>query len=401
MRRWGLKVAAVPLALLVLSMTIRACLGPGVARRDIRTSVASITPIEATISATGTLVPEIEENVASPISGPIATISVEAGQRVEKGDLLIQLQTLGAQLTLDNLSEQIALKDTELRSLKIRAEETRSEQESKRLLLEVDLESANATLDRLTRLSAAGAISSDKLNEAGLDIRRIEIEMLQVDKKLETERRRHLADTDRIRLERSILTKQQTEQARKIQLATVRAPTDGTVTWIERREGLSVVEGQPLVRVAADDGFRVSALVSDFYTPQLIEGQRVRIRSSSGETLGTLEGILPSAENSNLTLSIALDDAKASWLRSNLRIEAEVITAGRDQAVTVRRGPAVNSAGHQFVYVIQGNKAVRRELELGMASRELIEVLNGLEPGEEIILSDMTSLRDAETIRIR
>jgi len=402
--RWGptsLKIVAVPVAIVLLSMSVRACLGPGLARRDIRTSTASVTPIEATISATGNLVADIEETVSSPIAGPIAAIAAEAGQRVAEGDLLIELNTTRAQVTLDNLSEQIALKNTELRSLEIRVEETRTEQESKRLLLEVDLESANAKLDRLVRLAEAGAIPSDQLREGELDIRRVEIELQQVDKRLETERRRHLADIERIRLERSILAKQRDEQARRIELATVRAPTDGIVTWIERREGRSVAEGEPLVRVASEDGFRVSALVSDFYTPQLKEGQRVRITSSSGSTLGTLEGILPSAENSNLTLSIALDDTQASWLRSNLRIEAEVITAGKAEAVTVRRGPAVNSAGLHYVYVIEGKKATRRQLELGMASRELIEVIRGLEPGEEIVLSDTTALRDAESIRIR
>ena len=340
--------------------------------------------------------------MSSPIAGPIASIQVEAGQRVAEGTVLIQLNTTREEVALDNLDEQIALKDTELRSVEIRVEETRAEQESKRRLFEVDLESAQAKLDRLQRLSDVGAISGDELKEAHLDIRRIEIEIEQAEGALEIQRRRHLADVDRIRLERSILAKQRGEQARRIDLATVRAPRAGLVTWIERRDGLSVTEGQPLARVASDEGFRVSALVSDFYTPQLREGQRVRVGSSSGETFGTLMGILmPSAETNNLSLSIELDDPGVAWLRSNLRIEAEVITASQETAVTIRRGPAVNNAGFQDIYVIQDGKANRRRIELGMASRDRIEIISGVVPGEEIIISDMTSYRDVDQLRVR
>ena len=160
LQRWGgtgLKIAAIPVALVLLYLGMRLWLGPSVSREAVRTSVAEITPIEATIRATGSLVPEIEETLSSPIAAPIASIQAEAGQRVEKGALLIQLHTTREEVALDNLDEQVALKDTELRSAEILVDETLSEEDSRRRLFEVDLESAQAKLDRLQRLSDVGA----------------------------------------------------------------------------------------------------------------------------------------------------------------------------------------------------------------------------------------------------
>ncbi len=404
LQRWrgaGLKLAAIPVGLVVLFLLLRAWLGPGVARSEIRTSIAERTPIEATVRGTGSLVPEVEETLSSPISAPIASIRAEAGQRVEEGAVLIELNTTREQVTLDNLDEQLALKDTELRSAEIRLDETLSQQDSRRRLFEVDLESAMVKLDRLHRLADVGAISEEELKEANLEIRRIQIEIEQANKTLETQRQRHEADVERIRLERSILTKQRGEQRRRMDLATVRATRSGLLTWIEQRDGLSVTEGQPLARVSSEQGFRVAALVSDFYTPQLRTGQRVRVTSSSGESMGTLHGILPSPENNTLSLSVELDDPRSAWLRANLRIEAEIITASQEDVITVRRGPAVNGSGFADVYVIEGSSASLRRVELGMSSRDRIEVVDGLEPGEEIVISDMSSYRDHEQLRIR
>ena len=399
--RLALKIAAAPLALLLLTLALRAWLGPGVRRAKIRTSVAEVTPIEAIVAATGTLVPEIEETLSSPIAAPIAGVRVDAGERVAQGRVLVLLDTTREQVRLDNLLEQIALKDTELTTLEIQMEETRSQQESRRRLLEVDLESRSAHLERLQRLATFGAVAEDELKEARLDIQRTEIELEQATAGLEAQRRRHLAEVERIRLEHSILAAERDEQARRIESATVRAARSGVVTWVEKRAGLRVAEGQALARVAGDEGFRVAATVSDFYTPRLAPGQRVRVRATAGEIGGTLEGILPAAGASSLTLTIALEDSRAGWLRANLRVEADVITDGEKAALTVGRGPAVAGAGIQEVFVIQGGHATRRRVELGMASRDRVEVLSGLAAGEELIISDMSLYQDREEIRIR
>ena len=122
LQRWGgtgLRLVALSVALVLVYLGLRLWLGPSVSRQEIRTSLAEITPIEATIRATGNLVPEIEETLSSPIAAPVASIQAEAGQRVEEGAVLIQLHTTREQVTLDNLDEQIALKDTELRHVRM------------------------------------------------------------------------------------------------------------------------------------------------------------------------------------------------------------------------------------------------------------------------------------------
>jgi HlyD family secretion protein len=184
-------------------------------------------------------------------------------------------------------------------------------------------------------------------------------------------------------------------------MSTVKATLDGVVTSLVHDAGAVVQENQALATIAADDAFRVEATVSDFYGPQLRPGQPARITSSTNEFLGRVNRILPTAASSSLELFIEFDDPSAPAFHTNLRVDIEIITAEKADVLKVRRGPALESAGVEQVYVVEGDRAVRRPVRLGMSERREIEIVEGLEPGEEIIISDTSSFEQLTEIRIK
>ena len=85
---------------------------------------------------------------------------------------------------------------------------------------------------------------------------------------------------------------------------------------------------------------------------------------------------------------------------SNLRVDVEIVTAEKADVLNVRRGPALEGAGIEQVYVVDGDRAVRTPVRLGLSERQRIEIVEGLDVGDEIILSDMSAYEHMAEIRI-
>ena len=228
---------------------------------------------------------------------------------------------------------------------------------------------------------------------------RVEIE--QIDAEIVSLEARREADLERLELDLSILDKQRADQARRVAMSTVTAPQDGIVTDLVRDVGAVVSEGQALATIAAADAFRVEASVSDFYGPELKPRQRVRISSSASELGGYVTRILPTADSGRLDLFIELDDPAAPAFHMNLRVDVEIITAEKPDVLKVRRGPALEGAGLTEVLVIEGDRAVRTPVRLGMSERQAIEIVHGLEAGDRVIVSDTSGYEGLTEIRIK
>ncbi len=183
-------------------------------------------------------------------------------------------------------------------------------------------------------------------------------------------------------------------------LSAVKAPLDGVVTAIFPKPGAVIAEGAALATVAAQDSWGIEAGLSDFYAPQLKPGQRVRVRASTNSFGGRVSRILPTEDASRLMLFIELDDPAANQLYANLRVDADVVLAEKPDVLRVRRGPGLESGGGQ-VFVIEGDRAVRKPVRFGLTGPQQIEVVGGLAAGDRIIVSDTATFDGLSQIRIR
>jgi HlyD family secretion protein len=402
--RWLAAAAKVLLALGViaaLGWSGRQLLLPSLDRTAIRTAVVERGSLEATVSATGTIVPRAQVTISSPVSAEIRAVHVSPGERVKAGQLIMALDTTASRLALSSLEEQLAVRRAEIRSIALQRDDAIRQARSRRDLLTIDLESRQVRLERFRQLADMGAVSASDFLEAQLDVRRTEVELEQIDADVLSLAARREADLERLELDYSIIEKQHADQARRVALSTVEATLAGVVTALVQDTGAVVVEGQALATIAADDAFRVDASVSDFYGPQLRLGQRARVRSSTSEFGGTLSRIVPIAESSRLDLVIELDDPAAPAFHTNLRVDVDIVTAERPDVLKVRRGPALEGAGIEQLFVIEGDRAVRRAVRLGVSERREIEIVEGLAVGDEVIVSDTSIHAQLEVIRIR
>jgi HlyD family secretion protein len=384
-----------------LGWTGHRVLSPSVKRSDLLIEVVERGPLEATVTASGTVVPRQQETVSSPVGAAVRGVLVSLGERVERGTVILQLDTTASQLELHNLEGRLASSRATLRSEQLQLEDSLRQARSQRELKAIDLESREAQVARLEQLAGGGIVSKAELLEAQLDVKRTRVEVSQIEDGLRSLRKRQRAELERLERESAILEAQRADQARRIEMSAVKAPIDGVVTAIVPQAGTVVAEGASLATIAAEAAFGVEAAVSDFYASQLKPGQRVRVRASTNTLGGRVSRVLPTEDASRLMLFIELDDPAADNLYANLRVDADVVIERKPDVLHVRRGPAIEDGGGGQVYVIDGDHAVRKPVRFGLRGPQQIEVLGGLVAGDRIIVSDVQSWQGLPQIRIR
>jgi HlyD family secretion protein len=201
-------------------------------------------------------------------------------------------------------------------------------------------------------------------------------------------------------LEIAKLRGEEVQARRQLALASPRADRAGVLTWVITEEGVAVTKGQALARVADFTSFRVDANVSDVHAKRLVIGQPATIRIGDERLEGTVAAINPTVANGVITVAVALAERSSPLLRSNLRVDVEVVTARRPRTLRVRRGPFATGEGTQQVFVVRGQRAERQPVTFGISSVDFFEVTEGLMPGDEVVISDMRDYLRLDRVRL-
>jgi HlyD family secretion protein len=384
-----LKAGVALVVVILLLMQFRSWITPSIGRDSIRLATVEQGDIVATVTASGVIKPRIEEIVSSEINSRVVQVLARAGQSLKSGDELLKLDTSRIRLELDSLEERIALNRIAAVSKQLQSDKLFNDLNGRHELLEVDLESRVNRAERLGSLQSTGAVSKGDLEEARLDVRRTRIELRQIAETMDNLLLNTDAELEGIALERSILEKELREQQRLIDGAVVKAPRDGVLTWILDEEGTSVATGAPLTRIADLSAFNVEATISDFYAAQLTEGSTVIIDMGEKNLDARLSTILPALDQGSVNLEIDLADPSQTGLQANLRVDAHIVTGQSRDTLRVKNGPFVNGSGRQYIFILRDGVAYKTQVTIGLSNRDQVEIVDGAEAGDSIIISDM------------
>ena len=374
---------------------------PSISRASVRTAVADAGPIEAVITATGTVVPEVEQVVSSPVDARVLRILKRTGARLEKGDPLVTLDISETQLAVDKLGQDLAIKQNQQARTRLSLEKSLIDLNGQVEVKTLQLASLRSQLSRDRQLAADGLLSQELLKKSELAVSQGQIELTQLEGSRENARIANRTEVEGLGLEMAKLHQEQREARRVLDLATPRADRAGVLTWALTQEGVAIRKGDVIARVADLGSFRVEATVSDVHAGRLAAGLPVTVKVNDDTLEGTVGTVLPTIQNGAMTLQVTLKDPSSALLRPNLGVDVGIVTASKPRVVRIRRGPFASGGGVQQVFVIRGDRAVRTQVELGLASFEAFEVVRGLVPGDEAIISDMNDYTRLREVRIR
>ncbi|MEM6792596.1 MAG: HlyD family efflux transporter periplasmic adaptor subunit [Acidobacteriota bacterium] len=400
--RWLKPALFAGAAALGVALLARA-LEPGVELQKLRLSTVERGDLEAVLTASGLVQPAAERVMSSPIDTRLLRVLRPAGSRVEAGDTLLELDVSQTELQIAQVEgrlDQAAARRTE-RDLQLRREI--QDIRSRERIQTLELEEARFQLEQESRLHEEGLVSLTSLRSLETRVRRLNIELEGLGESLAGAEASRAAQLRGLDAEIRTLGGEREQLKRVLERATARAERAGVVTFLVAEEGSTVAKGEPLAKLADLGSFRIEATTSDLHAPRLVAGGEVRVPVGDEMLRGSIERILPAVEEGAVRFWVDLERPDHPALRPNLRLDVLVVTATRQRVITVRRGPFADGPGAQEVFVLDpsGRRAERRTVELGLAGQRRFEVLSGLEPGERVIISDLSRFRRLDSVELR
>lgn len=390
----------IALAVVVL-LLLPGWLRPSVVRSEIRTGKVDRGPVEGIVEASGMVIPAFESVISSPVEARVQKVLKRPGEVVKAGEAILVLDTSASKLDLEKLEAQLARKANEQQQLRINLEKSLIDLKGQIERQKLDSEGASYRAEQNRKLRVDGLVSEQTARASEADAKKARIELEQLQASVASAHRSTDAQLQGVELDLATLRKERDDARRLLELATTRSDRSGVLTWVVPQEGTTVRRGDVIAKIADLDSFRVEATVSDVHSSHLHPGQLVRVLLDDKPLSGRLAQIDPTIENGAVKFKVDLDDARNPKLRNNLRVDVLAVTDSRLNTVRVPKGSFAQGGAAEPVFVVQGDHAVRRRVRFGIAGYESYEVLEGLAPGEEVILSDMKDYQHLERVNLK
>jgi len=377
-------------------------LKPSLARTQVRLARVESGPLEATITSSGTVVPEIEQVLSSPVNARVLRILKRPGAVLAKGEPILELDLNESRLAIEKLNQQVELKQNQQAKAKLDLENTLIDQRSRWEIKQLEYKSAKAATVRNRTLNKEGLLSEERLREIELVEEKAQFELKQIEEAQRNAQQSTQTQLEGLALEMKTLKREQEEAVRQLELATAKADRAGVLTWVINEEGATVQKGALLARIADLSSFRVEANVSDVHASRLAAGLPVKVKLNETTMLdGEVARINPTVTNGVITLVVNLADKANAQLRSNLRVDVFIVTDYKNRVLRIKKGPFASGEGLRDVFVIRGEVAVKTPVRFGIVGAEDYEVVQGLFEGEEVIISDMTDFMHVKEVKLK
>ena len=396
--------------LIVISVSVVSAFGfiyfksmvePAVNRSEFKTSVADAGVIEATVPASGTITPEYELSISSPVNAKIEQVLFSAGEQVLAGQSILRLNKESSLLAFEKLNEEQHVNRNKIYQLSLELEKSLDELKTQYSIKQMKINSLETALEHEQSLLDIGGSTQENVKQARLTLNVANLELMQIKKQIENQKAMMKANLKSLGYEINIREKDIKGISDKLRNAAISSPRNGVITWVNSKIGTEINEGEELVRIADLSSFKVEASISDTYADEVKAGRTALIRVNKTDLRGTVSNVQPAVENGTVKFSINLNEKNSKLLRSNLKVDVFVITSYKERVVRVRNGPAFNGSEEQQVFVLRGNEAIRRKVKTGESNSDYIEILSGIRPGESVITSDMPDFIHLEKVKIK
>jgi HlyD family secretion protein len=357
--------------------------------------------IDRQVRGLGTLVPEEIRWIAARTQGRVDKIIIRPGAPVEPGTLILELsnpdvvsaaanaksQLLAAEAQLANQRVQL---ESQLLAAEAAAAQTRDTYERASLQAEVDDELLKDGLvspvqHKLSKVAAETARTRNEIEQKRFAFAKESIKPQLAVQEAEVER---LASLSRLRNE-------------ELEALQVRATMAGVLSALPVEVGAQVQPGQNIARVADPTKLKAEVRIAETQAKDITHGQLASIDTRNGVVAGQVSRIDPAVQNGTVTVDVTITDPLPKGARPDLSVDGTILLERLKDVVYVDRPAFGQERSTISIFKLgEGNIATRTQVQLGRSSVNTIEIIAGLQPGDRVILSDMSQHDSAERVKL-
>lgn len=337
----------------------------------------------------------------SPLEGGVVQeIRIEEGSQVKEGDVILCLSNENLDLQILNSEAELAEKENILRNTMISMEQQKLSVQQDRLQLEMEVRRTSRAYEQQKSLYEEKLIAREEWLKAQEDYE------LAADK-LQLVRNREVQDS----LYRTVQIEQMEESLRNMRLnmqmirkrkenLTIKAPIDGELGLLDVVLGQSVQSGAKIGQINDLTSYKIEAQIDEHYIDRVQPGLDATFERQNESYGAVIRKVYPEVRNGKFKADFKFSGVQPENIRTGQTYYMNLQLGQPEEAVIIPRGTFYQNTGGKWIYVISpdGTRATRREIRIGRQNPQYYEVLEGLEPGEKVVISGYGNFGENEVL---
>ena len=395
-RYGGIGVASV----IVISVLI-SFMRTGVKTKDLVFSTVDKGTIEVSVSASGKVVPAFEEIINSPINTRIVEIYKKGGDSVDIGTPILKLDLQSVETDYKKLLDEEQMRSYKLNQLRVNNQTKLNDLAMKIKVSAMQLNRKKVELRNEQYLDSLGSGTTDKVRQAELSYNVAQLEYEQLEQQYDNEKEVLAAEYKVQELDFSIFRKGLAEMKRTLDDAQIRSPRKAILTYINNQIGAQVSQGSQLAVISDLSHFKVEGEIADTYGDRVAAGGKAIVKIGSEKLEGTVSSVTPLSKNGVISFTVQLNEDNNRRLRSGLKTDVYVMNAVKEDVMRIANASySVGRGEYELVVRNSDKEIVKRKVQLGDSNFEFVEVASGLQPGDQVVVSDMSNYKNKNKLKL-
>jgi HlyD family secretion protein len=355
------------------------------------------------ISVNGTVEPIQTVYLDAVESGRVEEILIEEGTKVKKGDVILKLSNYNLLLDISGNEADVARAVNDLKTARINLENQNIQTRSTILQLQYQFKKLERQYNNNQKLITQNLISKEDFEYSK---EQYEETKLQLDLQRQKFVRDSMYTITRIAADEESIERMQNNLVltqRRLEDLNIKAPVDGELATLNPEVGEVINYGTRVGTINILDSYKMRALIDEHYITRISRGLTGDFDFAGKTNTLRITKVYPEVQNGTFAVDMEFTSSIPGQIRIGQTARIHLQLGEPENALLLPKGGFYQSTGGQWVYVIDrsGNVAVKRNIRLGRQNPQYYEVLDGLKPGDKVIISDYENFNETDKLILK
>ncbi len=332
--------------------------------------------------------------------GSVKEIFVENGAMVTKGQSLARLYNPNTELNYLTQETAIIEQINNLNTGKLNIRNQELNLNKDLVLIEHDYNDTKRLYDMNARLYEKEVISKNDWNTFKESLRFQEERKRTIQQSIQKEKQTNQIQISQINHSIQTMEKSLDILRNNKKNFLIIAPESGRLTSFQPVLGKTFQAGESIGKIDSKQGYKLTADVDEFYLEKIREGLKGQVEFKGKNLEVLVTKVIPEVKGGHFIVELAFTSKDAIALQDGLSFGVKLILSEKNKTLVIQKGSFNQETAGKWIFVVKGNKAVRRNIKLGRENPSYYEVLEGLKEGESVITSSYTDYKDIEELSI-
>jgi HlyD family secretion protein len=399
-----LGIAGIALALLI----IRAAFGDRSSKLVVEKDKITIGEVKADkyldyISVNGTVEPIRTIYLDAVESGRVEEIFIEEGSPVKKGDVILRMSNYNLLLDISGNEADVSRAVNDLKTARINLENQNLQTRSAILQLQYSLKKLERQYNNNQKLISQNLVSREEFESSKEQFEETKMQLELQQQKLV---RDSIYSVTRISSDEATIDRMQKNlnlTRRRMEDLDIKAPVDGELASLNPEIGEVINYGRRIGTINILEAYKLRVLIDEHYITRISRGLQAEFDFAGQNNPLRITKVYPEVRNGTFAVDMEFTGTIPVQIRIGQTARIRLELGESQDAMLLARGGFYQSTGGQWVYILDpsGNFAIRQKVRLGRQNPNYYEVLDGLKPGDKVIISDYENFGDADKLLLK